>query len=124
MRDPGRSARRRGCGSEPRIGPPQAGIALFDDGGAALSGDFTSDLHFYDVGTEIDEEPAVGAHTGPNQATPEEGAADAVGTVRVLSATRYAQSGRVAPLADDHRRRALSGDQSTTTRAPRPPRLF
>lgn len=72
------------------VATPDTGVALFDANGAALSGDFTGDLHFYDVGTEIDEEPAVGAHTGPNQSAPDDGPADAIGTVRVLAPTLYA----------------------------------
>jgi hypothetical protein len=71
------------------VGTPEDGVALFEANGAARAGDFTGELHFYDVGTEIDEEPAVGAHTGPNQSAPDDGPADAIGTVRVLPTTAY-----------------------------------
>jgi hypothetical protein len=71
------------------VGGPDDGIALFDDDGAPLSGDHTSALRFYDVGTEIDEEPAVGAHTGPNQMSPDDGPADPIAIVRELSPTVY-----------------------------------
>jgi hypothetical protein len=72
------------------VATPDSGLALFDADGRALAGDFTGDLHFYDVGTEIDEEPAVGAHTGPNQAMADDGALDPNAQVRELSPTVYA----------------------------------
>jgi hypothetical protein len=47
---------------------PPGGIELYQ-GGYPISGDFTSSVALWDVGTEADEEPGVGSHTGPNQAS-------------------------------------------------------
>ncbi len=70
------------------------GIELYEDG-VALSGDVTSKVFLYDVGTEVDEEPGVGPHTGPNQgsSTDGPGAVDPVGTVRRLSSSVTLGSG-------------------------------
>ena len=48
------------------------GIPLFVNG-APISGDVTSQMGLWDAGTQIDEEPAVGPHTGPNRATSKDG---------------------------------------------------
>lgn len=74
------------------VATPPSGIALFDMNGKPLSGDHTADLAFYDVGSEADEELAVGAHTGPNQSSPTDGPADATMKVRKVTADRYARS--------------------------------
>ena len=58
------------------------GIALFDDLGNPVSGEVTEDVGIYDAGTEVDEEPAIGADTGPQQAMPDQGAVDPVHQVR------------------------------------------
>ncbi|HKQ18721.1 MAG TPA: spondin domain-containing protein, partial [Candidatus Eisenbacteria bacterium] len=44
--------------------PAEAGIALFDGKGRAVSGDMTAKLELWDAGTEVNEEPGF----GPNQA--------------------------------------------------------
>lgn len=56
--------------------PGPEGIALFDGDGAPRSGDITAEVALWDAGTEIDQEPAVGPDTGPQQASPDQGAAD------------------------------------------------
>ncbi|HEY4240253.1 MAG TPA: spondin domain-containing protein [Kofleriaceae bacterium] len=61
------------------------GIALFDASGAPASGDVTPSINIYDVGTEIDELPAIGPDTGPQQPAPDTGAADPVVQVRQVS---------------------------------------
>jgi hypothetical protein len=58
------------------------GIALFSAEGAARRGEVTGEIAIYDAGTEIDQELAIGADTGPQQAGPEAGAADPVDQVR------------------------------------------
>ena len=50
--------------------PDEAGIALFDDAGVAISGDVTDQVLLWDVGTEVNEEPGV----GPNQVQRQENA--------------------------------------------------
>lgn len=74
---------------------PPGGIDLYDVAGTPVSGDVTSQIALYDVGTEIDEEPAVGPHTGPNQATSTDGpgANDPNNLVRKLGATVALSSG-------------------------------
>ena len=49
-----------------------SGIPLFVNG-APISGDVTSQMGLWDAGTQVDEEPAVGPHTGPNRATATDG---------------------------------------------------
>ncbi|MDQ3997744.1 MAG: spondin domain-containing protein [Gemmatimonadota bacterium] len=52
------------------------GIALFDAGGKPLSRDITSDLALWDAGTEVNEEPGLGANQAPRQAAPNTGTAE------------------------------------------------
>jgi hypothetical protein len=56
--------------------PDSAGIALYDARGNATSGAVTQYIKLWDAGTELDQEPAVGAATAPRQPTPNFGAAD------------------------------------------------
>lgn len=58
------------------------GIALFDADGAPVSGEVTEQVGIYDVGTELDEELAIGPDTGPQQAAPDQGPADPIHLVR------------------------------------------
>jgi len=44
------------------------GIALFDVYGNPLNGDVTRDLYLWDAGTEVNEEPGLGANQAPRQA--------------------------------------------------------
>src|SRR5690606_9795344 len=62
------------------------GIALFDADGAPRRGDVTGAIALYDAGTELDQEPAIGADTGPQQRAPDAGAADPVDQVREVPA--------------------------------------
>jgi hypothetical protein len=60
------------------FGPDGAGIALYDPAGTPISGDVTSQIRLWDVGTEVNEEPGVGLNTvgkqgGPNTGTDEHG---------------------------------------------------
>jgi hypothetical protein len=65
------------------------GIALFAADGTPASGDVSTQLGIYDVGTEVDQEPAVGPDTAPQQAAPDTGAADPTDLVRVVAVDRY-----------------------------------
>jgi hypothetical protein len=71
------------------VATPAKGIALFDDAGTPAAGDHTADLGFFDVGTELNEELGIGADTGPNQLSPDQGAADRTDVVRPLSPVDY-----------------------------------
>lgn len=55
------------------FGPDGSGIALYDATGAPISGDVTSQIHLWDAGTEINEEPAVGPNTVAKQTAPNTG---------------------------------------------------
>jgi hypothetical protein len=67
--------------------PGPGGIPLYDANGAPVSGDVTAQVTLWNAGTEIDEEPAVGASTGPKQSGPDVGAADPDPTVSELAGT-------------------------------------
>jgi len=66
------------------FGPGVDGIPLFDDRGVPMSGNVTSYVKLWDAGTEIDQEPAVGAATAPKQPMPNFGDADPQPGVREL----------------------------------------
>lgn len=67
------------------FGTVPEGLALFDDAGQPISGDQSAALRLYDVGTEVDEELAIGAHTGPQQLSADDGPADSNNKVRETS---------------------------------------
>jgi hypothetical protein len=64
------------------------GIELFTPGGEPMSGDVTHMVGIYDAGTELDEELAIGASTGPQQPMADSGAADPIRQVRAVG-SRY-----------------------------------
>lgn len=74
--------------------PAAGGLELYENGNP-ISGDVTSRVYLYDAGTEVDEEPAVGAHTGPNQGSSLDGpgAADANVTVRRVTSPTTLSNG-------------------------------
>ncbi|MGE0399224.1 MAG: spondin domain-containing protein [Kofleriaceae bacterium] len=65
------------------------GIALFDELGEPMRGDVSGDVALYDAGTEIDQEPAIGADTGPQQAAPTDGRLDPLRLVREVPPSTY-----------------------------------
>ncbi len=67
--------------------PAPEGIALFDDGGAPLSGDITSMINLYDAGTEADEPAGEGVHQAPRQDGANMGPADSDTNVRPVTAS-------------------------------------
>jgi hypothetical protein len=66
------------------------GIALFDAQGLPNRGDVSAAIALYDAGTEIDQELAIGADTGPQQAGPDTGAPDPIAQVREVPAAVHA----------------------------------
>jgi hypothetical protein len=56
--------------------PGAGGIALFDAKGKPLTADVTSQLYLWDAGTEVNEEPGLGANQAPRQPAPNSGAAE------------------------------------------------
>ena len=55
--------------------PAEAGIELFKNG-KAISGDISGQIMLWDAGTEVDQEPGIGADQGPRQKGPNTGKAE------------------------------------------------
>jgi hypothetical protein len=68
---------------------PAGGLALFSSDGKPISGDITGSVLLLDAGTEVNQLPAIGADTGPQQSMPDQGAADPIALVREV--TEYAR---------------------------------
>lgn len=66
------------------LGTPGLGISLFNENGDPITGDITNQFSFWDAGTEVNEEPAVGPNTVTNQLAADTGI-DENGTVQLLS---------------------------------------
>lgn len=66
------------------LGTPDGGLALFDSNGEPISGNITGQLYWWDAGTEVNEQPAVGPNTVTNQAAENTGP-DEEEPVRLLS---------------------------------------
>jgi hypothetical protein len=64
--------------------PDGAGIALFNSNGTPVSGDVTGQMQLWDAGTEVNQEPGVGADQAPRQAGPNTGP-DENGVVQIVS---------------------------------------
>lgn len=58
------------------LSPASAGIPLFDANGAAVSGDVTGSFQLWDAGTEVNQQPGLGADQPVNQAAPNTGATE------------------------------------------------
>jgi len=54
--------------------PDDRGIQLFDSKGDVMSGDITSPIYLWDAGTELNQEPGLGADQAPRQRAPNTGA--------------------------------------------------
>ena len=67
------------------LGPGENGIALFDDNGNPISGDVTNLVELWDAGTELNEQPGVGANQAPRQSGPNTGDEDPDNTVRLVN---------------------------------------
>jgi hypothetical protein len=63
-------------------------VELFNEAGEPLSGDITSRFALYDAGTEVNQEPGVGADQAPRQKAPNTGAAEN-GVVRVAKGDAF-----------------------------------
>ncbi len=80
--------------------PDPSGIPLYDTDGNPITGDVTAQIKLWDAGTEIDQEPAVGDATGPQQPSPEFGAADPQAVVRTVPKTVTLTDGSVFTRPD------------------------
>ncbi len=67
--------------------PDEGGIDLYDNAGNPISGDVTSQVFLWDAGTEMNQEPGVGADQAPRQSAPNTGSADPDNTVRLAPDT-------------------------------------
>ena len=66
------------------FGPDEDGIALFDERGYPIAGRVTRHIDLWDAGTEVNQEPGVGADQAPRQAGPDIGA-DEMGVVQLVA---------------------------------------
>jgi hypothetical protein len=64
-------------------------IALFNTAGKPISGELITQLSLWDAGTEVNEEPGLGPHQGPRQATPDAGVAESQGIAHVRDKFTY-----------------------------------
>lgn len=64
--------------------PDDEGISLYDMNGNPISGDITDQIDLWDAGTEVNQEPGVGADQAPRQAGGNTGA-DENGTVELIT---------------------------------------
>ena len=55
------------------VGTNEAGIALYDDSGKAISGDVSNQVSLWDAGTEVNEPLGKGPNQAPRQASPDAG---------------------------------------------------
>ncbi len=98
--------------------PAADGIALYDEG-TPISGDVTDQVLLWDAGTEVNEEPAVGPHTGPRQSTSTDGpgAPDPDANVRVVPETVTLTDGTSfeRPAVSDMIRVTIDSDEETRT---------
>ncbi len=62
----------------------EAGIALYNEDGTKVTGDVTSQIDLYDVGTEEDQEPGTGSNQAPRQSGTDTGPADDNDNVRLV----------------------------------------
>jgi hypothetical protein len=67
------------------IAPDQAGLALFNNNGTPITGDVTGQIHLWDSGAEINQEPGLGVDQPLQGAGPNTGPADPDNTVRLVS---------------------------------------
>ena len=66
------------------FGVSDKGLALYDDAGKPISGDFSKEIQLWNTGSEVDEEPGMGPNQGPRQGGPNTGPAEN-GTVSLVS---------------------------------------
>lgn len=93
--------------------PDEEGIALWDESGNPVMGDVTDQVQLWDAGTEVDQEPGVGADQAPRQGGADTGDDDPDDTVRLAEDA----SGNIDPV-DEVIEVTLSydGDQMFTLR--------
>jgi hypothetical protein len=78
--------------------PGRDGIALFDKHGKPLTGAIGTKLVLWDAGTEVNQEPGLGADQGPRQKAPNTGMAEHGKVRRVKDAFTYPPVGQVVEV--------------------------
>lgn len=74
--------------------PEPGGINLFENG-QPINGDITSKFILWDAGTEVNEEPGVGANQAPRQSAPNTGADEHGKVHRAKESTFYTRTGEL-----------------------------
>jgi hypothetical protein len=72
-------------------------IVLFS-GGKPVSGDMTAQISLWDAGTEVNEEPGLGANQGPRQKSPDAGTAEHESVAHVRDRYKYPRVAEVLRL--------------------------
>ena len=85
------------------------GLSLYDNSGNPISGDVTDQVMLWDAGTEVNQEPGVGADQAPRQAEPNTGTEEN-GVIRNLNDV---DDGYTYPAVSDLIRVAISNDGGT-----------
>jgi hypothetical protein len=75
-------------------GPGESGIELFKDG-KPISGDISSQIMLWDVGTEVDQEAGIGPDQGPRQKEPNTGKAENGVVRRIEDGKTYSKAADV-----------------------------
>ena len=70
-------------------------VELFDSAGNPLNGDITARFTLYDAGTEVNQEPGVGADQAPRQKAPNTGAAEGGVVRRAKGEAFYSKTGQL-----------------------------
>lgn len=83
-------------------------IALFTSGGQPVSGDVTSQVSLWDAGTEVNEEPGLGANQAPRQKAKDAGIAERNAVVHVRDRWSYPKTSAVLRAAITPKGDALS----------------
>lgn len=89
-----------------------SGLALFDETGAPVTGDVTSSVFLYDAGTEVNQEPGVGADQAPRQSGPNTGT-DENGTLSRIEDGATGLGGYTYPNVADVIQVSLAHDGGT-----------
>lgn len=83
-------------------------IALFTSGGKPVRGDMTPQVSLWDAGTEVNEEPGLGANQAPRQKAEDAGTAERNAIAHVRDRWSYPKTGAVLRLAITPKADALS----------------
>jgi hypothetical protein len=79
--------------------PGAKAIALFDAKGQPVAADITSQLQLWDAGTEVNEEPGLGANQAPRQAAPNTGPSEKGKVTLVKDQFRYPSASEVVRVS-------------------------